>query len=103
MPPFLSVCAADHRGTGDLMSILCKILGHAWHPDAAEFYSVYDCQRCDHHGYQCSFRERIVLRLYFWRYEAGLRWSCWREWWKCSECGGRFGKHNYDEFDHLPF
>ncbi|HEY0684690.1 MAG TPA: hypothetical protein VGD45_20305 [Steroidobacter sp.] len=86
-------------------NLLCKILGHAWQPDGAKFYCVYDCERCGHHGtgHEWDLREWIALRLYWWRYEAGLRWSCLREWWKCSECGGRFGKHNYDEFDHIPF
>lgn len=47
------------------MSILCKIVGHAWNPDGAEFYCVYDCERCGHRGQgdEWNLRERIALRL----------------------------------------
>lgn len=85
--------------------ILCRVLDHAWQPDGAEFYCVYHCERCGYRGNgdEYGIRGRIKVRLYWWRYELGLWWQSVREWWKCSECGGRFGRHNYDEFDHLPF
>lgn len=72
--------------------------------EAAEFYCIYDCMRCMHHGHgnEWSLRERVKLWMY-WRVDAIKHWwfyfMCW---FKCSECGERFGKHN-DAFDHLPF
>lgn len=94
--------SGDQRKRGYMN--LCKFLGHAWNPDGAEFYSVFHCERCGYEGNgdEQGVRERIAVRLYWWRYNFGLWAKSWREWWKCSDCGGRFGRHD-DAFDHLPF
>lgn len=86
-------------------NLICKILGHAWQPDGAKFYCIYDCERCGHHGdgYEWDLRGWIYVRLWWLGYHLRERLSLWREWWRCSECGGRFGRHDYDKFDHIPF
>jgi len=84
------------------MKLLCRIWGHRYDPVGAEYYSVYHCVRCGHEDYQRGLREWIegkIWRLGDWLKRERMGWS---EWWKCTECGGRFGKHD-DKFDHLPF
>lgn len=81
----------------------CRIFGHAYDPIGAEFYSVYRCERCGQSdGYQCGPREWIRVKI--WLFKDWLRGERrgWSEWWKCTECGGRFGRHD-DRFDHIPF
>lgn len=84
------------------MNIWCRIAGHRYNPEGAEYYCVYDCERCGHHGYEYGWREQIEGKL--WRLNRWGESYRWGFWWafKCSECGKRFGRHN-DEFDHLPF
>jgi DNA-directed RNA polymerase subunit RPC12/RpoP len=86
------------------MSIsVCKILGHRWHPEGAEYYCVYDCMRCGHSGYEDnSWREWV--NHWCWRIGRWFREHTWsaRKWWRCSECGWRFGRHD-DANDHIPF
>lgn len=82
----------------------CKILGHHWNPEGAEYYCVYDCMRCGHSGYESgSWRERASHQ--WWRIGQRVQPVIrrMRNWLKCSECGGRFGRCDYENFDHLPF
>lgn len=86
------------------MKLLCRVLGHRWHPEGAEFYCVYDCMRCDYHGNGDEYGWRGWVAGKLWRFNYWGKSYQWGFWWafKCTECGKRFGRHD-DSFDHLPF
>jgi hypothetical protein len=84
--------------------LTCRLLGHRWQPEAAEYYCHYVCTRCGHEGYSDgSVRERIRLRIWLWRqwFEGWTR--LWRRWIRCEYCGCWFGNHDYAKDDHIPF
>jgi len=84
-------------------TLLCRMWGHAWEPEGAEFYSVYRCVRCYHEGYTAgSVRERISLWAWIWRNHIRDWWRDARDWLQCEYCHHRFGRHD-DGIDHLPF
>lgn len=84
--------------------LTCRILGHRWHPEAAEYYCHYVCVRCDHEGYSDgSLRERIQLKWWLFTQWVGGWLRVWRHWLRCSECGLWFGRHDYEKSDHIPF
>lgn len=83
----------------------CWLWGHKFHPDAAMYYNLFDCERCGFCCEGCPTRwEEASYRIRGWwddqcRYWA---WKRWREWWKCSDCGWRCGRHDPNT-DHVPF
>lgn len=71
--------------------LICKWKGH----DLATGTGFY-CERChqeiDYNEFtKDTIRERVIA------YCKRLK-----TWWKCEECGVRFGKHD-DSVDHIPF
>lgn len=82
-------------------NILCRLFGHRYDPIGAEFYCVYHCERCGHDDYQRSAMEWLHGKL--WRLSEWIKGEAmgWREWWRCSECGGRYGRH--DDSPHIQF
>lgn len=85
------------------MNLLCRFWGHDPHPEAAEFYCVYDCRRCGElYDQDMGLREWAKVRWWHLCYWASLRIAAWRYWLRCTDCGKRFGRHD-DNADHLPF
>lgn len=85
-------------------SWVCRLIGHAWHREAAQFMCLYECTRCQHVGYEGrSILERIQQVLWWWshRFDNEVKRPL-KGWLKCRECGLRFGRHD-DNIDHLPF
>lgn len=78
----------------------CRIFGHQFHPIAAEFYAVYDCDRCGNPEGEPPSR----LRLFLWRVRRAIpsAWQSARYWWRCPDCSGRCGRHDPNA-DHVPF
>ncbi len=87
----------------DKPPILCRLVGHKYDPIGAEIYQYYYCERCGHNGMHDgpSVLERIKTRWWVWKNEWRECWHRWRRWWKCCDCGGRFGRHDYDRC--IPF
>ena len=85
------------------MNLRCRMFGHKYDEEAAEYYCVYHCVRCDHSQGEPGMLPRIWLRISIWRYKA-KQWLVWKlEWFlPCKYCGHMFGKHD-DTKDHLPF
>ena len=82
---------------------LCRLWGHAWETDAAEYYRVYYCERCGHEGEACnSWRERFSVKLRVWMRCLRELARASRQWVRCRECGRWLGNHD-DRFDHVPF
>ena len=83
--------------------LLCRIWGHAWNPDGAEYYWVYHCERCGHNGYTAgSWRERLSVKVWIYRRRAADATKTWRQWLRCPDCNRFFGRHD-ERFDHSPF
>ena len=81
----------------------CRIWGHSWDPEGAEYYCVYHCVRCLHEGYtDGSIRERISLRLWIWRNRLRDWVRPVRRWIRCEYCHLWFGRHD-ERDDHIPF
>lgn len=81
--------------------LLCMLLGHKFDPWGAAYYGDYHCERCGADAYQAAIGERIIYRLRLW---TESKWVAWRRWWKCSDCGWYFGRHDPDQEDrHVPF
>lgn len=84
-------------------SRLCRWWGHSLEEEASYYYSVDYCRRC--HAQvdgNTGLREWLRVRIFV----AGRSvrewfWS-WRCWYKCNDCGKRFGRHD-NRFDHIPF
>lgn len=87
---------------GDYGDPRCRIFGHAYDPTGAEFYSVYRCDCCGHNGCEYSWLEWIKWKIWIFNRWRSMEWLGITEWWRCTECGGRFGRHDHS-FDHLPF
>lgn len=85
------------------MNRICKWWGHDLNEEAAYYYAVYECRRCGK-VYDDDYGLREWLKLAWWRSVDWWRsyYGSWIRWWRCFECGGRFGKHD-DSHDHLPF
>lgn len=85
-----------------MKAILCRVFGHLWNPDAAEYYRQYYCDRC---GHEENFNDgpSLVHRL-TWRWRLWFRDQrhAWSRWWVCSDCGWHCGRHD-ESVDHLPF
>ena len=79
--------------------IWCRIFGHKWDPDAAEFYRVYWCERCGTEEYEHSTGEMISWRIRMWVRDT---WWSWRKWWRCRDCGRHCGRHT-KECEDVPF
>ena len=79
---------------------LCRIIGHDYHPEAAEYYNIYDCLRCGHNDYEAGWLETLRWKFKIWRNDRidYLR----KRWNPCPDCGGRFGRHD-DNVPHIPF
>jgi hypothetical protein len=64
---------------------------------------VWSCDRCgDVYEDECGVREWVKVRWWLARQWLEREYTGWREWWRCGECGCRFGKHD-DSYDHIPF
>lgn len=90
--------AEDRRS--ELTDLLCKVFGHKCDQIHAEYYGFFHCDRCgkEFEDDPCLI-ERIKRKTSIWFDE---RTRPLRRWFRCSECGWRFGRHN-PENDHLPF
>lgn len=84
--------------------MICKWWGHDLNEEAAYYYNVYDCRRCGL-VYDDDRGAREWIKIGWWRASEWVRgrWYSLRFWWRCDECGGRLGRHDYERFDHLPF
>jgi len=80
---------------------LCRLFGHRYHPEAAEYYSIYDCRRCGCQEYEnIGWLPRMAWKFELWKQDTVKGIKTW--WGPCSDCGGRFGRHD-DSKDHIPF
>lgn len=82
--------------------LICRLIGHDFEPEAAHYYGLYSCRRCgyeDRDGRPPSWLEVVRYRLRGWIRD---RRHDFRKWWKCSDCGRHFGRHD-ETVDHLPF
>ena len=84
-----------------MKNIWCRIFGHLWSPEAAEYYHVYYCDRC---GYEGLYDDPSWIHRITWRWRLWLKDKRrdWRQWWKCSDCGWHCGRHDPND-EHLPF
>ena len=83
--------------------LLCRLWGHAWNPEGAQYYCVYHCERCGHDGYtDGSWREQLSVKAWIFRRWFVDQMRGYRQWVHCEECHLWFGRHD-DSFDHLPF
>lgn len=75
-----------------------KRLDCAWrgHRDVCNDLQGWVCLDC---GRQMSYDEAVKRPI---RTKLRDWWQLKKDWWKCSECGGRFGKHD-DKVSHIPF
>lgn len=55
------------------------------------------CERCE---FEIGYHEAMTHEGMRWKLRKA--WRRFREWWQCSECGGRFGRHDLDT-EHFPF
>jgi rubredoxin len=83
--------------------VKCRIWGHDLDEEAAYYYAVYSCRRCGNvYDDDKGLREWIKLGWWLAARWIADRWWSWQLWWRCTECGGRFGRHD-DSYDHIPF
>lgn len=76
--------------SGLLSRIVCKWKGH----DIVNATELWYCRRC---GIGIDYDEAVKTP---WRTRL-LDWlKARKDWWKCPECGLRFGKHN--DVPHIP-
>lgn len=85
---------------------LCRWWGHQLDPEASHYYGVDYCCRCERQVERNTgilrLRELAAVRIFIIGREIRMWIQSYQEWWKCSECGKRFGKHD-DTYDHIPF
>ena len=86
---------------------LCNLIGHRYDATAAWYYWRYYCQRCGAEEPDPAADQPWHMRwLGRWRWGLECWWRDARErfwmWWKCPDCGWRFGRHDPDD-EHLPF
>jgi hypothetical protein len=83
--------------------LMCRVWGHKLNGEASHYYCLDYCDRC-----HCEVTGRTGLREWLkvrlWLAQQWLAWQAkrFRYWWKCSDCGHHFGKHD-EAADHLPF
>jgi len=93
------------------LRVICRVFGHDWDYMTLEYRGVYECMRCDHHGYEDRSVRRWLIerRLKAWQWlrarRAALRprLIAIRERIRCSECGARFGRHVVMKGKHIRF
>lgn len=72
-------------------------IGCWWHGhDLSNAYTEWTCVRCDQTlSYDDAVKDcqRDKLRD---------KWRGLKRWWKCDDCGWRFGRHDKNH-DHIPF
>lgn len=79
--------------------IICRWEGHNFNNNAEDGFTCERCGRsCDYHQFvtrECAgiYGLKDIIRA--WR-------ECLPRWWKCDECGKRFGRHDRTK-EHLPF
>lgn len=88
-----------------LKRLICRLIGHAsdWQAEQSGYCS---CLRC---GFWSSawpdreFRTDDGFWLFWFQLKAGagFRGRRLRNWWRCPDCKGRFGRHDPDNC--LPF
>lgn len=74
-----------------LCRIVCKWKGH----DEVNDLQAWECLRC---GLVMDYDEAVKMP---WRERLRYWLKSKKDWWRCPECGQRYGKHN-DE-PHIPF
>lgn len=82
---------------------LCRWWGHHMDEIAAHYYAHYECLRCGKcYDQDYGIREKLYIRIYLLRTWLHDQRKAWAYWWLCSDCGGRFGRHD-ESADHIPF
>lgn len=82
---------------------VCKWWGHDMCEEALHYYAVFECRRCGKvYESDTGIREWLRVRLWLAQQWLEREWASWKYWYRCSDCGRRFGKHD-DSQDHLPF
>lgn len=81
------------------MRLLCRIFGHKYDEGYMFYYNKHYCDRCQSEmdDYQEGWSEKVWDIFE----KACDKLNDVMVWFKCPECGLRFGKHNED--DHIPF
>jgi hypothetical protein len=75
-----------------LKRLWCRWRGHGDVDNSGELWFCRNCR--EPISYDDAVRTPWSLKLMD-------RIYAWKNWWKCDECGGRFGRHT-DE-PHIPF
>lgn len=84
-------------------SWLCRLFGHKYDPDIADYYGIARCERkwCN---YESTNFETGIAQWCLWKISSFFREkaSGIRAWTTCPSCKWHFGRHD-PKNDHIPF
>jgi hypothetical protein len=78
---------------------LCRLIGHKYDPEVAEFYGHVDCERCGSNEFSYGILQRWQ---WFWVNDYRNTKAHILGWITCPSCKWHFGRHD-PKNDHIPF